>query len=436
MNWFTSKFIAIVLIGAAVVVGAVGLIQINADDEPQPPALTPAGSQALDAAAQRLGGPGLYVTPGIPYSRISGSEFTAAEATITQAELPVRIAVLPASITRDGQIDATRLTELLHKRVSKPGVYAVLVDDRGDGTIGGEFWPTKDQADDTSATSARDEAVADAVRDANECCTSDYPTAIDKFVVVATDTPSKARSIIGWFALILAAGGALAWWIWRHQDADPETDDETQAIDAIRPVIREEISELQFRVAALPEAGSGTGLPTDRSVNARKLLAKAQAHATRLAASGSPADLVTTVAVLADIRFELYALEELRLGRAAPDRAQPCFIDPRHGPCETSRSFTPTGLAEREIQVCHECAHELDGFQRPAIRRLPRLTASGAPGWANYWEADCGRAYVEGYWGTLPFPDEDFENARSEPIVARRPDPIDVLRQRLRTDQD
>jgi hypothetical protein len=166
------------------------------------------------------------------------------------------------------------------------------------------------------------------------------------------------------------------------------------------------------------------------------LLTTAQAQATRLAATGATADLVTTIVVLADIRFELYAIEELRLGRGAPDRAQPCFIDPRHGPCETSRSYAPTGLEEREVQVCHECAHELDGFQRPSIRRLPRQTGSGAPGWANYWEADAGRAYVEGYWGSLPFPDEEFESVRAEPIVSHRPDPIDVLRQRLRTDQD
>ncbi len=437
MNWFTSKAIAIVLIGAAILVGAVGLLQINADDdEVKPPALTPAGAASLDEAAQRLQDPGLFVAQGVPYSRISGDEFTELKASIIAAELPVRVAVLPVSITRDGQIDASRLTQLLHKRVSKPGVYAVLIDDRGDGTLGGAFWPTKEQAADSSQTASIDEAVAEAVSDANECCSLDYPAAIDKFVDEGTDIPSQAGTIIGWFALILGAGAAGAWWIWRRQDADPDADDDTQMVDMVRPIVQDEISELEFRVAALPEAGSGTGLPPDRSVKARKLLATAQAQSVRLVASGSLSDLVATIAVIADIRFELFAIEQLRLGLAAPDRAQPCFIDPRHGPCETSRPYTPTGLVEREVQVCHACAHELDGQQRPAIRRLPRQTTSGAQGWANYWEADAGRAYVEGYWGSLPFPDEDFESMRAEPIVSRRPDPIDVLKQRLRTDQD
>ncbi len=437
MRWFTSKFIAIVLIGAAVLVGAIGLVQINSsDDEPPPPALTDAGSATMDEAAQRLAEPGLFVAQGVPYSRISGDEFTELKATITEAELPVRVAVLPVSITRDGQIDAARLTDLLHKRVSKPGVYAVLVDDRGEGILGGAYWPTKDQAEDTSATSDIDQAVADAVTDANDCCSRDYPAAIDTFVEVATDTPNRAGAIIGWFALILAAGAAGAWWIWRRQDADPESDDEVLVVTAMGPIVRDEISELEFRVAALPGAGSGTGQPPDRSVQARKLLATAQAQAVRLAANATLAELVATVRVIADIRFELYAIEQLRLGFAAPDRAQPCFIDPRHGPCETSRPYAPTGLEEREVQVCRDCAHELDGHQRPAIRGLPRLTGTGALSWANYWEADAGRAYVEGYWGTLPFPDEEFETGRAEPIAPRRPDPIDVLRQRLRTDQD
>ncbi len=443
----SSKLISVILIGAAIVVGGLGLIQLQTNDQPDPIPLSAAGSKAMDRAANRLAEPGLYVAKDVPYSRLSGTEFQALKASITGARLPLRVAVLPGSITRDDRVDPAELTKILHREVGEPGVYAVLVDDQGFARLAAAYWPTKAAAADSDATDEVRDAVAQAVQDAKECCTRDYSAAIDKLVARSMDTPSRALSMTFWLLLFIAAVVAV-WWRWLRR-TDPEVDDNSRdgdVVDSMAPVLLDEVSELSYRVAALPrgedthgEPGSaGTVQTASRTAKIRQLLTSAEARSIQLAGSRNRSlhDLVAVVQVLADLRYELGAIEALRLGRGVPTRTPPCFIDPRHGPSDATVTFAPTGLTEREAAVCSHCALEIEGGQRPAIRRLPRSVNGGVPGWANYWEADGGPAYVEGYWGEATFPDEEFESGRATVLTPRKQDPIDMLKQRLRTDRE
>lgn len=455
---FSSQMVTLILIGAAVVVAGISLIQITSPDEPPTPALTANGAEELDRAAARLADPGLYVAARVPYSRLSGEEFQALKPSVAEARLPLRIAVLPQSVTRDGRIDADRLAELLHRRVAKPGVYAVMVDDQGLARWGAGYWPSKGDAADSDATADIDDAVAAAVEDASECCAREYAEGIEEFVERSMDTPNRALSLLFWLALFVAAVAAV-WWRWvRGDGSDPDEGDDDalddDAVDGVASVLRDEVSELTYRVAALPQSSAdrgegsnavgspGTTQTANRTAKARQLLKTADARSIQLAGSRhrSMADVVAAVRALADLRFELSALEALRQGVSTVVRTPPCFIDPRHGPSSATVPYAPTGLPERPIPTCEHCAQEIQGGQRPAIRRLPRRVAGGASGWANYWEADAGAAYVEGYWGEDHFPDEDFEAARAALIgqatSTGKPDPIDMLRQRLRTDRE
>lgn len=454
---FSSQMLTLILIGAAVVVAAISLLQLTSPDEAPAPSLSANGTAELNRAADRLAEPGLYAAPRVPYSRLSGEEFQALKPSVVDARLPLRIAVLPQSITRDGRIDADRLATLLHRKVGKPGVYAVLLDDRGVATWGGAYWPTKADASDGDAVADIDEAVAAAIEDATDCCSQEYADGIEEFVDRSMQTPNRALSLLFWLALFVAAVAAV-WWRWLRKEgaATDETDEDAlddDGVDAVTTVLRDEVSELAYRVAALPQSSgdggsttavgaTGTTQSATRTAKARQLLKSADARTIQLAGTRhrSMADVAAAVRALADLRFELYALDALHQGVSTVARTAPCFIDPRHGPSEASAQFAPTGLPERTVSVCHHCAMEIQGGQRPAIRRLPRRVAGGASGWANYWEGDAGLAYVDGYWGDLPFPDEDFEAAQASSLTRTgstvRQDPIVMLKQRLRTDRE
>jgi len=206
----------------------------------------------------------------------------------------------------------------------------------------------------------------------------------------------------------------------------------------MRPVVREEVSELAFRVHALPNADTPGNPVASRTARARNSLTKVEESSAKIlqARRATVDDLFGVFARIAEINYELYAIDQLRLGHPTPERTEPCFLDPRHGPSEQRRLYAPTGMDERIVGVCGLCCNELDGGQRPPIRRLPRTTTAGGSAWANYWEADAAGAYVDGYWGQFPFPDVDFEESRIAPARSRRPDPMDLLQQRLQTDQD
>lgn len=440
-----ATLIPVVLIAAAVVVGGIGLLQLQASDEPpRPPQLTAAGNAQLDRAADRLAEPGLYVAPAVPLTRFSGAAYDDVNARLSGPDVAVRIAVLPASVTRAGQITPERLTQLLRRRVDEPGVYAVLVDDRGVGSLSAGSWLGKAAADRSPSPAEIDDAVAAGVEEANNCCTGDYPAAIEAFVDELESPNPAIGSPLLWLALPGLALAGFAWW-WRRRrgpagtraSAGAETDASEALAGVLADVLAEELSEVEYRVAALPEQTPGNAQLAGRTAHAKYTLAKAKALSHRLARS-HPAerDVVAVVGLIADTRRALHVIEELSLGRPAPPPAPPCFVDPRHGPSRTEGTYHPADLAPRSVPVCATCAADLAAGQRPVVRLLPQVAASGSSGWANYWEAAAGPAYVEGYWGEFSFPDADVETGRSDSAEPPQPDPVDLLRLRLHTDRE
>jgi hypothetical protein len=442
---FSARMLPAILIGAALLVSFISLVSNNGSKADKPVGLNDAGQAQVEVAARRLEEPGLYVAEEIPYTRLDGPQFKRLKEAIRGARLPTRVAVLPYGVTRDGRIDTGQLTEELRRQVDQPGVYAVVVDNRGSGQLDAAYWPSESAAQDSDATDDANEAIAEAVAEANSCCQRDYPRAIDGFLDRAMDRPIPYLWLLWWLLPILAVGALLTWLRWfrvRSWEPDDEQSLDDQVVTSMTSVLREEVSELSFRVAALPtedlDTGTGAMKTSNHVTTARRLLAAAEGKSTKLASPRhrSLSDLVGVVRMIADLRYELHVIDALRLGGVKPPRTPPCFIDPRHGPSSTSREYAPTGKDERMVQVCEACAGELDSGQRPAVRRLPKGHVGGSTGWANYWQADAGIAYVEGYWRGTRFPDEEFEESRIIPISPRRQDPIDMLKLRLRTDRE
>lgn len=112
-----------------------------------------------------------------------------------------------------------------------------------------------------------------------------------------------------------------------------------------------------------------------------------------LAAAAAPEDVTGVVRELADGRFHLASVLARRDCVPLPERREPCFFDPNHGPASRDVTWTPLGGVEREIPVCFRDAERLaagDAPQPRLVRLGDRHVAWYAAGpaygpWATGW---------------------------------------------------
>ena len=91
-----------------------------------------------------------------------------------------------------------------------------------------------------------------------------------------------------------------------------------------------------------------------------------------LAASRTLDDVVAIEQVTADARYHRAAVIAVRDGDPLPERREPCFFDPRHGPSMQEVEWTPPGGTARTIGVCAADALRLSVGDRP-LERLVRI---------------------------------------------------------------
>jgi hypothetical protein len=89
--------------------------------------------------------------------------------------------------------------------------------------------------------------------------------------------------------------------------------------------------------------------------------------------------------ILADGRFARACVLARQEGSELPQRRDPCFFDPRHGPAATDVRWTPQGGVERSIPVCRADANRLANGELPLVRIV--ATAGGLVPWyaADAW---------------------------------------------------
>ena len=75
---------------------------------------------------------------------------------------------------------------------------------------------------------------------------------------------------------------------------------------------------------------------------------------------------------LADARYHRAAVLALRDGEPLPQRREPCFFDPRHGPAMQDVDWAPPGGTARSVAVCAADARRLPAGEQP-LERLVRI---------------------------------------------------------------
>lgn len=88
----------------------------------------------------------------------------------------------------------------------------------------------------------------------------------------------------------------------------------------------------------------------------------------QLEASKTADEVLGIEQVVADARYHRAAVIAVRDGDPLPERREPCFFDPRHGPSMQDVEWTPPGGAARVIAVCAADARRLAAGEDPLVR--------------------------------------------------------------------
>lgn len=116
-----------------------------------------------------------------------------------------------------------------------------------------------------------------------------------------------------------------------------------------------------------------------------------------LAATATPEDVTGVVRTLADGRFHLASVLARRDDAPLPERREPCFFDPGHGPASRDVTWTPPGGVEREIPVCFRDAERLAEGEAPQ----PRLVRLGDRHVAWYAAGPAYSPWATGWYDQL-----------------------------------
>jgi len=73
---------------------------------------------------------------------------------------------------------------------------------------------------------------------------------------------------------------------------------------------------------------------------------------------------------LADARYHRAAVLALEAGEPLPERREPCFFDPRHGPSMRDVQWSPPSGVSRTVSVCAADARRLEGGEAPETRMV------------------------------------------------------------------
>ena len=89
-----------------------------------------------------------------------------------------------------------------------------------------------------------------------------------------------------------------------------------------------------------------------------------------LAASETAEDVVAIEQVVADARYHRAAVLAIGDGEPVPERREPCFFNPQHGPSMQDVEWTPPGGTPRVIATCAADARRLAAGTEPLVRMV------------------------------------------------------------------
>ncbi|SEC59953.1 hypothetical protein SAMN04489844_2602 [Nocardioides exalbidus] len=137
-----------------------------------------------------------------------------------------------------------------------------------------------------------------------------------------------------------------------------------------RKLVDEDVTVLGEQVAELHVDTLGDDLDPGARDHYRRAI-ELYDQAKHLVAASRTADDVTSIEqVVTDARYHRAAVIALRDGEPLPERRDPCFFNPQHGPSMQDVEWSPPGGTPRVIAVCAADARRLAAGEEPLVRMV------------------------------------------------------------------
>jgi hypothetical protein len=292
---------------------------------------------------------------------------------------PLYVAILPQDAVEEAGGDADEVVRRLHEELGREGTYAVVVgnslragstDVEGTGDLAAE-----------ALEQHRDEGVA--------------PTLV-AFVdaVGAEQNPDTARDGGGgfpWVLVLLVGIPAVLFLVVRRR----RTGERRAELAEVREEVEADLVALADDVRALdPDVERPDADPRAKEAYTRALDRYEEASRAFERARSAEA-LEPVAAALEEGRWEMAVAKALLEGREPPERTQPCFFDPRHGPSVAEVEWAPPGGTPRPVPVCEDDWRVLERGEEPSFREVASRGRR-----VPYWQAGPAYGhYAGGFFG-------------------------------------
>jgi hypothetical protein len=346
----------------------------------------PASAQGrLDRAAEALELDPVYVDPDAERA-INDRQADELRAAIADSGAgPVYLAVLPAEAANEAGGDPDAALRRIAFTVRESGTYGVV--------IGQEF---RAGAEDTLPAGRAGELAREAVQAETGNGTA---AVLEDFVsrVAAERTEAGDESDGGGgggfpvflVVLVLIAVGLFGFSRVRRRQR------EQADLAEVKAITREDLVALGDDIRALDldvempdvdrQAKEHYGVAVERYTEADE--AWQRARRTR--------DMERVTSLLEEGRWAMMAAKARLAGEPVPERRQPCFFDPRHGPSVRDIEWAPPGGQPRPIPVCAADAQRIEDGLEPQARHV-RVNGEDVP----YWNAGPSMApWAGGFYG-------------------------------------
>ena len=137
-----------------------------------------------------------------------------------------------------------------------------------------------------------------------------------------------------------------------------------------RKLAEHEVTVLGEQLADLHVDTLASDLDEQAAHHYRRALEHYEQVKDKVRGSTTVEDVLGAEQLLADARYHRAAVLALAAGEPVPERREPCFFDPRHGPSMRDVQWTPPSGVARAVSVCAADARRLAGGKEPKVRMV------------------------------------------------------------------